>query len=588
MPQGVLDGVTLHKVDTLAKALEAARWAGERREGPLFFDTESEGLNPYRDRMRMVQLGDLRHGWAFPPEWAGSALEILKSYAGQLGAHNSPYDNRVMKVWSGLDPQWARTDDSMTASYLSDSIKQAGLKPRSAIEIDSRAMTAERRLAEGMAAQKWTWATVPFAFDPYWQYGALDPVMSAHLWAKFSPEVTTTFRQPYDLERATLRITANMMDHGMMIDRGFIRRNVSERLAWAGQAMEWLRAEHRIWSCESNEQVGRCLNAAGVPTLARTDTGLPSISKDTLQMYAAEFPHAAELIRIIATVRKTDKVVHSYLEKFLELAGADDIMHYAIHPSKARTGRMSVTDPPMQTYDRDEPVVRGCYVPRPGYVFITIDADQIEARLGAHFSGDRQMIQDFLDADRTGQKFFIIAAGRIYARDIGKRDPEYTWTKNATYGQIYGAGLPKVAATAGVPVAQMEPVYRGLQERYPGLGYLMNRLINQNRRSGRRPQVLTLNGRRLYADRGHEYALLNYMIQGSAAEIMKRGLVNLDAAGLGPYLCLPVHDEIIIEAPREYAEDMLREATRILTDRENFSVPITWAGEILKDRWRKT
>ena len=583
-----LDNVQLHKVDTMAKAAEAFRWAGERREGPLFYDTESAGLNPYKDRMRMAQLGDLRHGWAFPPEWAGVVQEILENYPGEVGAHNSPYDNRVLFQWLGVDPRWARTHDSMTACYLADSIKQAGLKPRAALEIDSRAMLAEQRLSAGMAAQKWTWDTVPFLFDPYWQYGALDPVMSAHLWAKLSPEVTTKFRQPYDLERATLRISSNMMDHGMMTDRAFIKRNISERLAWADNAMAWLRGVHRVDSCESNEQVGRCLNNAGVPTLVRTETGMPSISKDTLKMYAAEFPHAAHLVNVIATVRKTDAVVHRYLEKFLALAGSDDIMHYSIHPSRARTGRKSVTDPPMQTYDRDEPVVRGCFVPRPGCVFITIDADQIEARLTAHFSGDRQMIQDFLDADASGQKFFIIAAGRIYQRAISKLDPEYTWTKNATYGQIYGAGMAKVAATAGVPLAQMEPVYYGLQQRYPGVGALMNKLIREGKHGGRRPQVATLNGRRLYADRGHEYALLNYKIQGSAAEILKWGGVSLDAAGLGPYMCLDVHDEFVLEVPREMAEDVLHEATRILTDRTNFRVPITWAGSILEDRWKKT
>jgi DNA polymerase I len=585
---GVLDGVTLHKVDSLSKAMAAARWAGERREGPLFFDTESAGLNPYRDKLRMVQLGDLREGWAFPPEWTGAAQEILTGYTGELGAHNSPYDNRVLRIWAGIEPRWERTHDSMTVCSLSDSVKQAGLKPRSALEIDSRAMIAEQRLADGMAAQRWTWGTVPFAFDPYWQYGALDPVMSAHLFAKLGPEVLTRFAASYDLERATARICAGMMDHGMMIDREFIDRNIAERLGWLETAMTWLREAFSLHSVESNDQVMRCLNQAGVPTIAWTESGQPSIAKDTLKMYAAEFPHAAPLINIIATARKTTAVVGRYLEKFLQLADADGIIHCSIHPSRARTGRMSITDPPMQTYDRDEPVVRGCYIPRPGHVFITIDADQIEARLGAHFSGDQRMIADFKLADETGQKFFIIMASKIFGEKVTKTDPRYTRTKNATYGQIYGAGLEKAAATAGVPLAQMRAVYEGTQQLYPGLNAMMNRIIRENKHSGHRPQVLTWGGRRLYADRGHEYALMNYKIQGTAAEILKRGQVDLVAAGFGPYLCLDVHDEFIIEAPRDQAEDMLRTATDVLTDRESFSVPITWAGSILEDRWRKT
>src|SRR5215469_12515484 len=208
---------------------------------------------------------------------------------------------------------------------------------------------------------------------------------------------------------------------------------------------------------------------------------------------------------------------------------------------------MSITDPAMQTFDRDEPILRGAYIPRPGHALFSFDADQIEARLAAHFSNDQRMIYDFLEADRTGAKFFILMAERIYNRSITKKDLEYTWTKNATYAQIYGSGLEKAAATAGVPIAQMTPVYDGFKLLYPGVMRLMNELIRAGK-SERRPSTTTLTGRRLYVYKGKEYALLNTKIQGSAAEIMKWGLVKLDAAGYGPYLRLPIHDEVLLEA----------------------------------------
>lgn len=248
---------------------------------------------------------------------------------------------------------------------------------------------------------------------------------------------------------------------------------------------------------------------------------------------------------------------------------------------------MSVTDPPMQTFDRDEPVVRGAYIPRPGHVLISIDADQIEARMAAHFSGDLNMVRDFHAADAAGIGFFLIMAQKIYGSSITKKDPRYTWTKNATYGQIYGAGLDKVAATAGVPVSQMATAYNSFRQLYPGVDYLMNKIIKEARWNQKRGHVSTLSGRDLYCDRGHEYALLNYKIQGSAAEIMKNGQLQLWNAGMGPYLRLDIHDEILMEVPAELAEEVLREAERILTDRESFRVPITWSGVILTERWAK-
>jgi DNA polymerase-1 len=121
---------------------------------------------------------------------------------------------------------------------------------------------------------------------------------------------------------------------------------------------------------------------------------------------------------------------------------------------------------------------------------------------------------------------------------------------------------------------------------YPNVARYMNYLIRTGK-SGR-PKVQTIDGRWLYTNRGHEYALLNTQIQANAAIVLKRGIINLDAGGLGEFLRLPVHDELLLEAPVAMAADVLREAERILTDRESFRVPITWSGSILTERWVKT
>jgi DNA polymerase I-like protein with 3'-5' exonuclease and polymerase domains len=584
-----LDQAQLHLVRSLEDAWACQRWAGERRTTPLCFDTESGGLSPWRDSHRLTQLGDKYHGWAFPPEWFGAANQILAGYQGELCAFNTPYDWLVLAVNDGLRLPWHKLHDALLMGHIKDSVKTAKLKPRSALEIDPRAMAGEAVLEDGMRRQGWNWATVPVSWEPYWCYGALDPVLTAWLWEKFSPEVMGTFRASYDLERATARICAGMMEAGMLVDVPFVERKIAEITEFVARGMKWLRDEYFLTSVNSNEQVGAVLNAAGVPTLVWTNSGMPAIGKEVLKTYAALYPHAAQLIKTIALCRKGSDLVGKYLSKFLLLKGPDDVIHCSIWSSRARTTRMSVTDPPMQTYDRDTPVVRGSYIPHGGSALVTIDADQIEARLAAHCSRDPRMIADFQRADAERLKFFILAASKIYNREIGKADPEYTWTKNATYGQIYGGGLEKIAKTAGVPLSQMRPVYEGFQSLYPNVGKLMNYLINSNKQQrGRRPQVRTLGGRRLYADRGHEYALLNYMIQGSAAEILKRGLINLDAAGLGPYLRLPVHDEIVFEVPKNDSEAVLREAERILTDRESFAVDITWSGNVLEERWVKT
>jgi DNA polymerase-1 len=92
----------------------------------------------------------------------------------------------------------------------------------------------------------------------------------------------------------------------------------------------------------------------------------------------------------------------------------------------------------------------------------------------------------------------------------------------------------------------------------------------------------------LYTDRGRGYAGLNYKVQGHSAEILKKGVIDLDAAGLTQYLRLTIHDEVLGEFPQDIAREALAEMSRILTDRTTYAVPITWDGKILEERWIKS
>lgn len=591
---GALDQVTLHRVDHLDELDSCRRWMGAAHDGPVCADTESAGLNPHRDAHRLTQLGDKRHGWAFGPGWFGAANELISRYSGRIGMFNAPYDSRVFRHQDGLDVGWQRIDDAQSAGHLVNSRAVQKLKPRAALDIDPAAMAGENALRDGMRKQGWTWATVPEDWRAYWGYGALDPVLTSWMLDRYLPEVTTRYRGVYDLDLAYARLCAGMMSAGMAIDIPYIMSNQQQVAAWAEQAREWLRG-YGVTSVNSNEQIGACLRSAGVPILHHTPGGLPKCDKDTLEGYAAEYPHAAQLLRTILGARKAGKIINDVFGKFLSLAD-DGVVHYSIHPLGAqRTSRSSVTDPAMQTFDRDIPIIRGSFVPRPGNVFITIDADQIELRLSAHISGDEKLIADILDCDaaaaagdKVAGSFFLKFASSIYG-PIRKSDPRYTTTKNTVYSMTYGAGKGTAARTAGVPVREIEPIYDGFKFAYPQLARYSRALVSKlERMRGTQPYVTTIGGRRLMVDRDKCYSGVDYRIQGSAAELLKYGGVKLDAAGLGDFLRLSIHDEWLLECPAADAAEVLREATAVLTDRDSFRVPITWSGSILTERWVKS
>jgi DNA polymerase-1 len=586
---GPLDQVTLHHVASMADLEEFRRWAGERR--PLLcVDTESAGLRWHADRHRMTQLGDLWDGWAFRYDWLGAAHELLRKYTGRIGLFNAPYDSLVLGHHHNLWLNWAQIDDAQLAGHLFDSAplrlpNPLALKPRAAFDIDPTAMAWQKGLDEAMKAQKWSYATVPDDFPLYWQYGAGDPVLTCWLLHKFLPEVRGRFSHAYDLELGYARLCAKMMHAGMMIDIPYITHWSDQISMFAEQAMAWL-AAYGVTSVDSNDSVGEALIRAGIKVY-RTPTGKPRIDKESMEEYQLANPEAAPLISTLRNAKKAQQVVSRHLNKFLSMADAQAVIHYAIHSIGAyHTSRSSVTEPAMQTFDRDFPVIRGSFIPRPGHVFVSWDADQIEARLAAHFSGDKQMIADFAYCDAHDLSFFLLNAQSIYHQDITKKDPRYTTTKNTFYGMTYGSGPETAAITAGVPLAQIVPIYEGFKRRYRQLNLNSLELVESQKRPGHRPRVETMWGRRLYADKA--YALIDYRIQGSAAEILKNGALLMDAAGLGDMLRLTIHDELLAEVPIEQAEEVLRLGTEILTDREHYRVPITWSGSILPKRWVKT
>jgi DNA polymerase-1 len=97
---------------------------------------------------------------------------------------------------------------------------------------------------------------------------------------------------------------------------------------------------------------------------------------------------------------------------------------------------------------------------------------------------------------------------------------------------------------------------------------------------------MTPTGRRLYGDKGKEYALTNYLIQSHAAEILKQGICDLHSVGLGEYLILPVHDELVLDVPREEADEVKNVLEKTLNEvGSQYFVPLTWSADVMEHRW---
>lgn len=593
---GSLDHVQLDLVDSVDKAGQLMTWLGERRS-VLGVDTETGGFSFHKNRLRLVQFGDLNRGWAVPWErWGGVVTEVMTKYDGPLVLHNAPFDARFMVHNLGIAWPWHRTNDTMTASHLVHPKMPHGLKALAALLVDKKAAMAQRVLDDGMSDNHWGWDTVPIDYPPYWVYAAMDPVLTAHLWEyHLGGPVTTTYKNVYELEIGTLAALQKMMQRGARIDVEYCKRKRNELNDYALRTRQWCAQNFDIKNVGSGPQLIAAMQRLGAEMTRLTEKGAVSVDKYALQLiahqYAGQAP--AAFAEAVLNIRKVEKSVAPYLDNFIEGADSNGRLHATFWALGTRTARMSITDPGLQTLPKKDGLVRGAVVPstygdHPG-ALLTVDYAQIEMRLMAHFSQDPGLVSAFLEADATGGDFFLNLAIQIYAdSEMTKKDGRRQLTKNTAYGKAYGAGVSKMAETAGVPYDVMAPVVKSFDERFPGVR-AFQQLVEQRgferlHQEGE-AYVITPAGRRMPADDDKMYVLVNYLIQSHAAEILKTKIVELDQAGYGEAMILPVHDELVLDLPAEDAEEALHDVQKIMSITEGYGVPIPAEGDVLLDNW---
>lgn len=588
-----LEGVRLELVDNAEKAREFISWLGERRpHNAIAIDTETgelpgnpkdHALSPWHGRLRLVQVGDGMTGWSIPWDtWKGVFYEAMDKFDGPLVCHNIAFEARWFDVQSDWKMPWHRAHDTMIMAHLIDPLGSGALKNLTSRYIDKDAARLQQVLDDGMATNGWTWGTVPINFKPYWAYGALDPVLTMRLWEKFWEKCGPgqPYSRAYELEMNTRRIATRMELNGARLDLDYSKKKYQELVDYTEQVKVWAKANYNGMSITSNAQLVRQLESLGAMITETTPSGNKSASADQLKLLARD--GNAEVKQLAETAlkqRKADKLASTYFSNFIT-DNINGFVHPSIRTMGARTGRMTIQNPALQTLPKGDDTVRRAFVPRDeDHVIITSDLDQVEFRMFSTMSQDVNLINLFNMADATGSDPFTEIGREVYNDpSMVKSDKRRGLIKGVVYGRLYGAGVAKQALTAGVPEDQMRAVSNAFDERYPGMALFQKKVedIGMRRLNAEgQGYVNTWTGRRLPCDEDRVYTLTNYLIQGGAAEVFKSNLVKLDQADLTELLIVPVHDEIVLNAPRKDAEEIKQLVRQCMTTTEGWAVPLT-------------
>lgn len=579
-----LDHVQLGRIVDFEDLHNFNNWLihGPLQHGVIAIDTESTGLDRHRDKIRLVQVGDTEQGWAIEwDRWSGLFIDTMNRFNGKsIVMFNAPFDHHFIKK-GGVDLPWGKIMDVLPMMKLLEPGKANGLKKAAGRHVDPFAASAQKELDE--AIKNLGWDGVPSGFGPYWQYAALDPVLTLLLCVKVAPMIMAggpKLIRTYDVENAVLSVLAAMTEKGIPVNVGYAREQRELITRYSDQIAVYLRDKYDLRNKDGSPAVGSNLKVVaklqefGFEFTKMTESGAFSLTAEILE----EVDH--ELAQMVLKRRKLDKIGSTYLDHYVNHS-IDGRVHPSINSMGAITGRMSVANPNFQNLprtvknDKVAAIVRNAIEFRTGYVGIFCDFAQIETRLLAHLSGDEGLIGAF----HQPEDFFVTLARNVFDdQTIDKKHPLRNVIKTWTYATIYGAGLEKQARTAGMTMVEMQAIVKRIHEAYPGIRSFQDEVATtamRNRRdTGEAFYVCPLTGRKHVADKGKEYALVNYLIQGLAAFYFKTKLLELDAAGLGEYMILPVHDEIILEVPVEEAERVAGILMEIMNDTETFAVPV--------------
>ncbi len=317
------------------------------------------------------------------------------------------------------------------------------------------------------------------------------------------------------------------------------------------------------FNINSTKQLGELLfETLGLPPVKKTKTGY-STNADVLEKLKGKHP----IISAVMDYRMLTKLKSTYADGLMHAIGEDGRIHTTLQNLVTATGRLSSTEPNLQNIPVRTDLgaeIRKMFIPKPGYVLVDADYSQIELRVLAHIANDETMLEAF----RSGMDIHTATASQVFNVPAEEVTPlQRRHAKAVNFGIVYGISEFSLAEDIGVSRYEAKSYIDSYLENYRGVKAYMKKVVDDAREQG---YTQTLYGRRRYIPelkspnfnirQGAERIALNTPIQGSAADLIKLAMIQVDKALIEQYpdarLLLQVHDELIIECPKEIAEDV--------------------------------
>jgi DNA polymerase I-like protein with 3'-5' exonuclease and polymerase domains len=550
-----------------------------RGDKVLGLDTETTSLNVYaRDfRTRLVQFGNGSEAWVLRADLF--AREITRALRQErfYVVHNAAFDLQVLDRSFGvkIEELGPRVFDTRVLAHLIDPRQRheggAGLslKELSEVYVDPSAPDTQKDLhgifrKEYGATKVTGWALIDIDHPVYVRYAGLDPVLAVRLFDEISPIVRDLGLDHLSMfEHHLQTLLAIMQRKGLRLDVPYVEA-LKVDLGDEAEAFHKVAARYGVANVNSTAQVAEALVAMGEDLTETTPSGNLKVDKGVLLPLAdldrdwqrIEAREANPLADAVLRSKRAEKWAESYAQAFLDLRDTDDRIHPMIGGLQARTARMSVSKPPLQQLPSGDWKIRRAIVADPGFTIGGIDYQAVEMRVLAALADVRVM----KEAIARGEDLHAFTARLVYGDAFTPR--QRGLMKGVGFGKVYGGGAATLSRQTGAPLDAVRGAIAEYDRVYPEIKRFGKRL--QSRAEYGKKEVVTPSGRHLPLDRDRLYAATNYMVQSTARDLLAQAIVDVFDAGLGDYLLLPVHDELIVQAPTADAEEITREIGRLM------------------------
>ena len=437
----------------------------------------------------------------------------------------------------------------------------------------------------GTASKQISFAEVKL--DVATDYAAEDADITLRLYKvlnKLLKEKPTQQKLLNNLEYPLVHVLSRVEQNGAKIDKKKLSnhsKELSKKISdLTSQAFKISGEEFNL---DSPKQLLEILyEKQGLPVLKKTPKGQPSTNEDTLQRLSEDY----ELPKIILQYRTLAKLKSTYTDSLINIENPKTKrIHTSYQQAITSTGRLSSTEPNLQNIPiktAEGRRIREAFVPENGNVLISADYSQIELRIMAHLSEDKNLTHSF----NNNIDVHSSTAAEVFGVSIDDVSPDQRRSAKAiNFGLMYGMSAFGLTRQLGIPRAEAQEYLDTYFARYTGVRDYMDNIKAQAKED---KYVETIMGRRLYLNeinaanglrrQAAERAAINAPLQGSAADIIKKAMLDIDELLLNELqdvqMIMQVHDELVFECPKNKADAVMKKMKDTMEDTVELKIPL--------------